>query len=121
MIPIKILALGGVAVLLLILARAVIFGRSSDRKTAPVAQVADGKDDLLIELNAWYAEPPAGQNDAGFYVKGFDALRLANLGALPILGNGRLPALGTPMTASMKSALAAVVRSNQAALRVPAG
>ena len=119
----SILALGGAALFLLVLAGAVMFGRGSDRKAAPVAPVTGGNDGLpetLAELNAWYVEPPAGQNAATFYLQGFDALQLTNLGTLPILGKGQgqLPPSGTPIPASMKSALAVFLKSNQAALQL---
>ena len=118
-----VLALGGAAVVLLVLAGAVMLGHSFDRKAAPVAPVGAGNDGLpqtLAELNAWYIEPPAGQNAAAFYLKGFDALQLANPGTLPILGKGQgqLPTPGTPIPASMKSALTAFLKSNQAALEL---
>jgi hypothetical protein len=46
----------------------------------------------LPELNAWYVEPPAGQNAASFYSAGLDALRFGNVSAsnLPLLGRGVL-------------------------------
>jgi len=116
-------ALGGAAIFLLVLAGAMMFGRGSNRNAAPVTPVAGGNDGLpqtLAELNAWYVEPPAGQNAATFYLQSFDALQLRNLGTLPILGKGQgqLPALGTPMPASMKSALAVFLKSNQTALQL---
>ena len=100
-----------------------MLSRSPDRKPEPATPFAKAKDGLpqtLDELNAWYVEPPFGQNAATFYLKGFDALQLANLGTLPILGKGQgqLPPLGTPIPASMKSALAAFLKSNQAALQM---
>jgi len=116
-----ILALGGAAVFLLVFAGAVMFGRSFDRKAAPVAPVTGGNDGLpqtLAELNAWYVEPPAGQNAATFYLQGFDALQLANIDALPFSSKAQLPALGRVIPASIKSTLAAFVKSNQAALQL---
>jgi hypothetical protein len=74
----------------------------------------------LAELNAWYVEPPAGQNAATFFLDGFDALQIGNVdsSSLPLLGKGALPPLGSPMPASIKSALSAIVHSNQEALQL---
>lgn len=99
-----------------------VFGRNHNRKQEPAAPFAEAKDDLprtLDELNAWYVEPPAGQNAAALYSQGLDALKIANAGSsnLPLLGNGQPPPLGTPMPMSMKSALAALVKSNWDALQ----
>src|SRR5262245_6637910 len=71
-------------------------------------------------LNAWYVEPPAGQNAAVFHVKGFDALQMGKVegSSLPFLGKGTLPPLGAPLPGASKSALAAVVQSNRDALHL---
>lgn len=69
----------------------------------------------LNELNAWYVEPPAGQNAAAFYSQGFNALQIGSVEAsnLPLLGKGKLPPLGTPLPASMKSGIAALMQANR--------
>ena len=79
----------------------------------------DGLPHTLPELNAWYVEPPTGQNAATFFLQGFNALRIANLesSGVPVLGKGKLPALGSPIPGSMKSALASIVGSNREALQ----
>jgi hypothetical protein len=79
----------------------------------------DGLPQTLAELDAWYIEPPAGQNAAAFYAQGLDALQFGKAGTsnLPLLGKGQLPPLGTPMPALMKSALAVLVKSNRDALQ----
>src|SRR5216684_4175277 len=115
-------AICGVAVLILVLAGTLLFGRSPDKKhesTGPLALADDGLPHTLEELNAWYVEPPAGQNAATFYSKGFNALHLGNVGAsnLLLLGQGQLPPLGAVMPGSVKAALAAFVKSNRDALQ----
>ena len=116
-----IVALGGTVVSLLVLAGAVIFGRDHNRRQAPASPLAEvpvGLPQTLAELNAWYVEPPPGQNAANFYLKGFDEMQLANIDALPFSGKVQLPALDRTISASMKSALATFVKSNQAALQL---
>ena len=112
-----------VGVVTLVLVGAVFFGRSHGRNYRPsnaVAVANYGLPHTLAELNAWYLEPPVGQNAATFFLDGFDALQTANASSssLPLLGKGTLPPLGSPMPASMKSALAAVVQSNREALQL---
>jgi hypothetical protein len=115
------LALGGAIVSVLVSAGALRFGRSRGRAHESAVTFTEAKDKLpqtLAELNAWYAEPPAGQNAAAFYAQGLDALNITNPGAssLPLLGKGQLPPLGSPMPTTMKSALTALVNSNREAL-----
>jgi hypothetical protein len=112
-----------VGVVTVVLVAAVFFGRSHSRNYQPsnaVAVVDYSLPHTLAELNAWYIEPPAGQNAATFYLDGFDVLQIGNVGSssLPLLGKGALPPLGSPMPAVMKSALSAIVHSNQEALRL---
>ena len=78
----------------------------------------DGLPRTLTELNAWYVEPPVGQNAATFYSQGFDALQTGKVESspLPFLGKGTAPPLGSPLPASMKSTLAAILQSNRTAL-----
>jgi len=79
----------------------------------------DGLPHTLQELNAWYVEPPSGQNAAQYYLQGFTALQLGNASDqnLPVIGKGTLPALSAPIPASLKTALAALIRVNQDALQ----
>src|SRR5258708_28187503 len=84
-------AICGVIVLILVLAGTLLFGRSPDKKhesARPLALAHDGLPHTLERLNAWYVEPPAGQNAATFYSQGFNALQLGNVGSsnLPLLG-----------------------------------
>ena len=72
----------------------------------------------LAELNAWYVEPPAGQNAATFISQGIAALQISDavqITNLPVLG--QLPPPGTPLSPQVKSALAAFIRSNRDALQ----
>ena len=116
------LALGGAGVAILVLAGAVMFSLSANRKPEPAALFAgstDGLPNTLAELDAWYVEPPAGQNAAAFYSRGLDALQIGKAASsnLPLLGKGQLPPLGSPMPTSLKSTLATFVKSNRDALR----
>ena len=116
-----VLALGGAVVSVLVLAGAMMFASSHNRKqesALPLAEVPAGLPQTLVELNAWYVEPPGGQNAAAFYLQGFDAMQLANINAVPFVREAQLPALGRAIPVAMKSALAAFVKSNQAALRL---
>lgn len=53
------------------------------------------------ELNEYYWSPPAGQNGAGLFVRGFDALNIASnerwSESLPWIGRGKVPELGKPL------------------------
>jgi hypothetical protein len=114
-------AIGGSTVLLLGLAGAGYAAHSHGPKVATASHAAaagDGFPRTLAEINAWYAEPPVGQNAAAIFVQGFDALQLGN-GAgttLPLLGKATLPPLGTSLTGPQRSAVAAFVRANKEAL-----
>jgi hypothetical protein len=108
---------------LLVVIGTVMFGCACSQKhesSSPRSGAKDGLPRTLAELNAWYVEPPAGQNAATFYSDGFDALQISTVGSssLPLLGKGTLPALGSSMPAAMKLALAAVVHSNRDALQL---
>jgi len=73
----------------------------------------------LAELNAWYVEPPAGQNAATFISQGIAALQISDAGRitnLPVLGS--LPPPGTPLPPDEKSALAAFIGANRDALQL---
>jgi len=112
-------ACGGVV---LVLIGAALVGRSVGLGQKPVNAAAAGNDGLPhtpAELNAWYVEPPDGQNAAQFFSEGIQALHLANVesSGVPLLGRGKLPPLGSPMPASVKSSLSALIRSNRESLR----
>jgi len=109
-------ALVAVCVGAVLLARSVGLNQKSGNLVA-----AAQKDDLphtLAELNAWYVEPPSGQNAAAFFSQGINLLHLANTesSALPLLGKGKLPPLGSPMPVSVKSALTGLLGANREAL-----
>ena len=74
----------------------------------------------LAALNAWYVEPPQGQNAALSFLQAFDAIQIApGAGsALPLLGKGTLPPPGTPLSPLQNSAIAGVVRANAGALEL---
>jgi hypothetical protein len=115
-------ALGACLLLLLVLVGTVYAGRSHTPKPEPASRPGNPGEKFhhtLAELNAWYVEPPAGQNAATILSHGFGALHLGN-GAgsdLPLLGKATLPPLGTPLPAAQKSAMTALVRANREALQ----
>ena len=111
------LGLGGTVLSTLVLIGAVLFGRKQEPVASSIEKM-DGFPQTLAELNAWYVEPPAGQNAATFYSRGLDALQIGKAASsnLPLLGKGRLPPPGTPLPTPLKSALAAFVKSNRGAL-----
>ena len=72
------------------------------------------------ELNAWYVEPPAGQNAATFELQGIKARQVSGadqIANLPVLGKLPPPLPGTPLPAPVKSALAAFLQRNHEALQ----
>lgn len=88
-------------------------------KTAPPLTTPAEPDwpNTLAELNAWYVEPPAGQNGAPLFLKAFDGLQVSaadrNSQDLPLIGKGTLPALGAPLTTRSKAAIRAFLQRNQ--------
>jgi hypothetical protein len=79
----------------------------------------DGLPQTLAELDAWYVEPPAGQNAATFNLRGIKAMQISGadqIANLPVLGKLPAPPPGTPLPAPMKSALAAFMQRNRDAL-----
>jgi RNA polymerase sigma factor (sigma-70 family) len=81
---------------------------------------ADALPQTLAELNAWYVEPPAGQNAATFNLQGIRARQISGADQnanLPILGKLPPPSPGAPLPAPVKSALATFVQRNRAALQ----
>jgi RNA polymerase sigma factor (sigma-70 family) len=81
---------------------------------------ADALPQTLAELNAWYVEPPAGQNAATFNLQGFKAIQMSGADQnanLPIMGKLPPPSPGAPLPAPEKSALAIFVQHNREALQ----
>jgi RNA polymerase sigma factor (sigma-70 family) len=81
---------------------------------------ADALPQTLAELNAWYVEPPAGQNAATFNLQGIRARQISGADQnanLPILGKLPTPSPGAPLPVPVKSALATFVQRNRAALQ----
>ena len=80
----------------------------------------NGLPQTLAELDAWYVEPPAGQNAATFELQGIKAMQLGDadqIANLPILG--KLPPLlpGAPLPPPVKSALAKFLQRNHESLQ----
>ena len=111
------------AVVLVAAAGGLLFWRGHQTKAespAPAQAAKDGRPHTLAELNQWYAEPPAGQNAATLFQKGFEALQITpadqNSPNLPLVGKGPFPLPGNPLLPAMKSAVAGFVQRNQSAL-----
>jgi hypothetical protein len=72
----------------------------------------------LAELNAWYVEPPAGENGATYYTYGLTALQSGNgAGVNRPLAKGTLPPPGSPVPPSVRSSMSSLVRENGETLR----
>jgi hypothetical protein len=72
------------------------------------------------EVDAWYIEPPAGQNAATFNLQGIKAMKTEGadqIADLPILGKLPPPDPSAPLPPSVKSALAAFMQRNHKALQ----
>jgi hypothetical protein len=73
------------------------------------------------EVNAWYAEPPAGQNAATFLQQAFDAFKITdhdrNSPDLPLLGKGKLPPQDAKLPDATRTAINRLVEQNQTALQ----
>jgi len=80
-----------------------------------------GLPNTLAEVNAWYAEPPAGQNAATFLQQAFDAFKITdqdrNSPALPFLGKGTLPPLDVKLPDATRKAISRLMEQNQTALQ----
>ncbi len=79
-----------------------------------------GLPQTLEDLDAWYGEPPVGQNAATFELQGIKAMQITGVEKipdLPILGNAPPPPLSEPLSPGMKSALAAFLQRNHDALQ----
>jgi hypothetical protein len=80
----------------------------------------DGLPQTPAELDAWYVEPPAGQNAATFNLRGIKAMQISGadqIANLPVLGKLPAPPPGTPLPAPVNSALAAFMQRNRDALK----
>jgi len=86
---------------------------------APAAE-NPGDPKTLEELNAWYAEPPAGQNAATYFQQGFDALQITNADRnssnLPLIGRAAMPPINYPVPLAVKNTLKGFLERNQPAL-----
>lgn len=70
----------------------------------------------LAELNAWYVEPPAGQNGATYFTQGLN-VQVGNGANRPQLTKDSLPPPGSPVSPSVRSLMTSFVRANGEALR----
>ncbi len=73
------------------------------------------------ELDAWYEEPPPGQNAAAVYMQAFGALVEPSADQeqiLPLVGEAELPPVGEPMPDDMKAAVRQHLDANAETLRL---
>jgi hypothetical protein len=88
-------------VLMSVLLAAVIWLIAMLPPREPVSEFATkGYPETLEGLNAWYPEPPEGENAATFYMEAGKRLYLSKSSArefLPYLGDAKLPPLGEPL------------------------
>lgn len=93
-----------------------LFGDSGP-KVKVVTPAEPGLPNTFAELNAWYVEPPEGQNAATFFVKGFEAMQIGdedrNSPNLPLLGKAKLPKLDAPLPAPMVKAMGNMFEKNR--------
>ena len=111
--------LAALVVVVLLVAGVVVGRKYLPRHSSgtPIVMANDGLPHTLDELNAWYVEPPPGQNAARFYEQGIDAMQRADVPNLPVVGKGRMPSVGAPLPPSIKSSIAAFLHSNREALQ----
>lgn len=80
----------------------------------------DGLPQTLVELDAWYVEPPDGQNAATFNLRGIKAMQISGadqIANVPVLGKLPPPLPSAPLPAPVNAALAAFVQRNREALQ----
>jgi hypothetical protein len=87
---------------------------------AAAVALPPGLPNTLAELDAWYVEPPEGQNAAAILAKGFEAIQISdadrNSPDLPIIGKGHLPDLERPLPPRSKAVIFEFVRRNRPVL-----
>jgi len=89
---------------------------------AAAAKTNSGDDfpKTIDALNRWYQEPPAGQNAAVLFQKGFEALQITDADAksytLPLFGKGTLPPMSSALPGGVKTTAADFLARNGAAL-----
>ncbi len=105
---------------LILAAGASFFAIKGTHSTKAIQLPPAGLPQTLAELDAWYVEPPAGQNAATFNLRGIKALQIKGadqIANLPVLGQLPAPPPGTPLPTPVKSALAAFMQHNRDALK----
>ena len=114
------LPLIGAALVLSLVLIGTLFFRNHPHRPVAIASVTptdDGLPQTVEQLNAWYIEPPAGQNGATLYSHAFDVMETRNAANVPLLGKAKLPPLGASWPPSMQSALATLLEANRETLQ----
>jgi len=115
----KTAVIAGVAVILAT-GTTVVAVKNIHHTRKPLHLAAGALPQTLEELNAWYVEPPAGQNAATFNLRGIKARQIsaADQNAdMPDLGKLPPPDSSAPLPPNVKSALATFLQRNHAALQ----
>jgi len=115
----KIAVVAGVAVILATGTSLVVINKVH-HAPKPVYPAADGYPQTPEELNAWYVEPPAGQNAATYDLQGINAAQTKGADQtanLPILGKLPPPTPSAPLSPAVKSALASFLQRNRDAVQ----
>ena len=105
---------------LILAASASFFAIKGTHSTKAIQLPPAGLPQTLVELDAWYVEPPAGQNAATFNLRGIKAMQIKGadkIANLPVLGQLPAPPPGTPLPVPVKSALATFMQRNRDALQ----
>jgi hypothetical protein len=98
----------------------VVVVKETHHARKPVHLAAGALPQTPEELDAWYVEPPAGQNAATVVLRGIDARNVAGvqqMADLPVLGKLPPPDPAAPLPPAVKTALTAFVQRNREALQ----
>jgi hypothetical protein len=114
----KTAVVAGTALILAVGASVVVIKGSHSTKANRLPP--DSLPQTLAELDAWYVEPPSGQNAATFNLRGIKAMQIKGadqIANLPVLGKLPPPLPSAPLPAPVNAALAAFVQRNRDTLK----